>query len=65
MHGVTMQRIYDKKSHKKSDNQCVFNATNIIMSPTEGEGHILFLVRILLASALALALALALASASA
>ena len=31
----------------------------IIMSPTEGEGDILFLVRILLASALASELALA------
>ena len=37
----------------------------LIMSPTEGEGDILFLVRILLASALALALASASASASA
>ena len=33
----------------------------LIMSPTEEEGDILFLVRILLASALALALALAMA----
>ena len=48
---------FEKVTKKKTENNLF-----LIMSPTEGEGDILFLVRILLALALALASASASAS---
>ena len=44
------RKFYNEHSHLTKRN---FDSVEIFMSPTEGEGDILFLVRILLASALA------------